>query len=372
MSRLVVFILVALMWLTAAAGGEEQVPGFKPYLGLALPYPEKSPEWIVAFDRNQFVPDGYYAARLKIDKKGKVREVIYPADSSLYLDPLKDKKKDIRFHFLEGRELEFPLTVPVLLEYSGPTMRKTARLHFPISTELLSDTALLNEFFDLNDIGLPRLIAMPPVFYQFDQEREEPQCYTISALITLDEQGELTALEYPIKGQNHMTHQIQSSLIRAEFEPARIGRDNIVSEFFLTFRVFDNLRFPYSPFLPVDTTRDRTFTENFFMIRYLNPDDISICALPRRYGAGKIPMPQALRHLRGNTTIRLAIGLNGRARVLSNAISPGRITVPQEIVRLTTWYPAVNNRGERENYIGHVKVKLDGGAHIVGIPEWLK
>lgn len=373
MFRLSAFIIVLLIWLSVPAAGGGQAPGFKPYLGLALPYPKDIFEWTVEFPQDQKVRDGLYAARLMVDEKGKVQEVTYPEDSALYLEPLEKKKKDISFLFLDGRRLKFPLIVPVLVEYFGlPLNKKTARIRFPVSADTLSDTTLLAEFFVFNEITPPAVKAMLPVFYYFDREREEPQCLTITALVFLDEQGRLTALEYPFEGQDRMTHQIQCSLIRAEFEPARIGKESLASEFFLTFRVFDNMHFPYSSFLPADSTRDRLFTENYFMIRYLNPRDISIGALPRRYGSGKLPMPREFRHLREKMNVRLAITPNGKARVLSSAISPGRNTVPKEIVRLTNWYPAVNNKGQRENFIGIVKVKLDGGAYIVCIPEWLK
>ncbi|MCP4567400.1 MAG: hypothetical protein GY841_07460 [FCB group bacterium] len=348
------------------------MPGFKPYLGLAMPYPEEIPEWKVDIDKKLIVRNGFYAARLIIDDKGRVREVPYHADSALYFEPLDKKKKDIRFRFLEGRKFEFPLTIPVLLEYSSFSLNiKLVRLHFPVSAETPSDTTLLAEFFALNGVYLPALKDMLPVSYYFDRGRDEPLCLTISAMVTLDKEGQLTALEYPLEGQDQMTHQIHSSLIRAEFEPARIGQESIASEFFLTFRIFDNLRFPFSPFMPVDTTRDRLFTEDYFMIRYLNPGDISIFALPQKYGSGKIPMPREFRQKREELNFRLGISQNGKARVLSMVNSPRQHTAPEEIARVTSWYPAVNNAGYKISFSGIVKVKLDGGAHIVCIPEWL-
>jgi hypothetical protein len=370
---LAISIPALLLMASILAAEDDKIPGFSPYMGLSVPYPETIPELTVKHPGDRRINNGFRAACLVIDTQGKILDMVFPEDSARWFEPLVNKREEMRFGFLEGRKLKDTLKVPVQLEYYGPAKNKSVRLHFPVSQDMVSNKPLLEEFFDINNIKPPAVIDLPPVNYKVDRAKKEPDYLTVTVLVSLDENGELLDLAYPVPGQDQMTHQIHVALINAEFEPARINDQPFACNFLLTFRIFDNVKYPFSPFQPRDSTRTPVVTEKYFMTRYFNHRDMSVPALPRRFASGTILSPEHGPRVHGWLVATVGINAEGKVSFVSASHrKTRRARAAREILMTTTWYPAIDWRGEAELFSGKIRVEFNRTRHVVYIPEWIE
>ncbi len=370
---LAISIPALLLMTSLLAAQDDKIPGFSPYMGLSVPYPETIPELTVEPPGDRRITNGFRTARIVVDAQGKVRDLVFSEDSAYWFEPLVNKREEIRFGFSEGRKLKDTLKVPVQLEYYGPAQNKSVRLHFPVSQDIVSNKPLLEEFFDINNIKPPAVIDLPPVNCKVDRAKREPDYLTITALVSLDENGELLDLAYPIPGQDQMTHRIHVALINAEFEPARINGQPFACNFLLTFRIFDNIGYPFSPFQPHDSMRTPVVTEKYFMTRYFNHRDISVPALPRRFASGTILSPEYGRRVHGWLVAEIGINTEGRVSFVSvHHRKTKRASAAREVLMTTTWYPAADWRGKAKLFSGNVRLEFNRTRNVVYIPEWIE
>ncbi len=367
-------MIAAMLPLWGAAASAEDAVSVEPslYLGLAVPIPDSVPAMILVPSAGGAVPNGSYPAVLLVKKNGKIKKVLAGPDSTRFYEPLTAISNKIRCRFLRGRKLHFPVAVPVRLEFSNNGGSQKAALRFPISTDLVSDTMLLFEFYERNRVTPPSVTIMPSLFYRFDHTGKEPVCLTMTAHMALDEGGRLVDLSFPGGAPGSMNHQVQVALMNAAFAPASLDGRGWPCEFWVTFRLFDNVRYPFTPSAPTDTTRTPSVTERFVMTRYFNPRDISICPLPRRYPSGIILTSENLYGARGTVRALVQIDSEGEVSGISIAGASTRLTqAARKAVKLTQWYPAVGPTGERESFSGAITLELDGSAQVVYIPEWV-
>jgi hypothetical protein len=366
-------IMALLLMASPLAAEDDEVPGFSPYMGLSVPYPDTIPELIIKHPGDRRIINGFRTACLLIDAQGKILDLVFPDDSIYRFEPLVNKREEMRFGFLEGKKIKDTLIVPVQLEYYGPAQKKSIRLHFPVSQDIVSNKPLLEEFFDINNIRPPAVIDMPQVNYKVDRAKREPDYVTVTALVYLDENGELLDLTYPIPGQDQMTHQVHVALINAEFEPARINDRPFACNFFLTFRIFDNIKYPFSPFQLSDSTRTPVVTEKYFMTRYFNHRDISVPALPRRFASGTILSPEHGPRVHGWLVATVGINVEGEVSFVSASHRKARrARAAREVLMTTTWYPAIDWRGDAKLFSGKVRVEFNQTRYVVYIPEWIE
>ena len=360
----------------ACSGGFAKGPAEDPvttYLGLSIPYPDSIPIHPYLLKRRMF---GSHSMMIYfiVDKKGKVKKVDYPSDSGIFIEPLVKYLKKIKFSFTPGRDLDFPLKVPVEAIITGSgQMNAAVRLKFPVSPGIVSDPELLAEFFECNGVKPPQVVEIPPLFYRIVNPRNGPDYLIITARVFLDERGQLQEISYPIPGQDDGIHQVQVAIMNARFRPAEVKSRPTACDFLLTFRIFGNLKYPYSPIQPPDSTIKSPFTARYFMMQYYNAADIVAPALPRNHGSGLIQAAMLARGRTGIAEVFVRIDSAGMAdRVLVVNAMPGIADKAEKAIRLVNWYPARDHRGIARPFAGRISIVFDDSMRIVYIPEWLK
>lgn len=350
------------------------IPDFPLYLGLAVPLPDTIPAMSVLPSPARYVPNGEYRLMLEVDKKGRVKKLRFPADSAWCYGPVTAVQGRIRFRLLGGDKIDFPVKVPARLSYVNEgTGGRVVRLQLPISADSISDGPLLVRFFEENAITLPAVTALPPISFQLPRDLKPTDCRTITALLTLDKKGNLEDLSFPFPEGEGMTHPIRSALINGTFQPAAKKGKPFPCRFLVTFRIFDNLRYPFSPFAPPDTAGVEPVTAEYFMTSYYNPLDIALYPLPRSSAAGVIRAGAFARGYIGTLRGEVMIDPEGNmARAMIRGAGQKLEDMARKVLRLTDWYPARNNRGEAIWFTGPVSIRFDGTSNVVYIAEWLK
>lgn len=373
---LLIFALAA-----GIASAENPTPASAPvaadfplYLGLAVPIPDIIPEMSLPPSPPRHIPNGEYALTFEVDQKGRVKKNRFPSDSAWCYGPVEAVRKQIHFRFLGGACIDFPVKVPAKLCYANEgTGRRTVRLRLPISADSISDSSLLDRFFADNRITLPAVTMLPPIYYQLPPDGKPADCQTITALVAIDETGALEDLSFPFPEGAGMTHPLQSALINGAYRPAAIKGKPFACRFLITFRVFDNLRYPIAPLTIPDTARVVPMTAKYFMTTYLNPRDIAIFPLPRSFADGVIRAGAAPRGYIGKLHGEITISPEGTVgRTTVRGTRPELEDMARQVFRLTDWYPARNNRGEAIWFTGYITIEFDGTPNVVYIPEWVK
>jgi hypothetical protein len=266
------------------------------------------------------------------------------------------------------------VSLPVELHFKGKTFEtKKVEMRFPIRPDQTSDPDLLMWLFEANSVLPPEPTRLPPIYYNVHPERKDSPYHTVSALLSLDEGGDLLEVTFPIKGQDIMTHPVLITLIGGEFEPAFINGEPIASKFILTFRIFDNLKYPISSLYETDSINAENATRKHFLTQYYSTKDISIYPLPRKYPFGSIHSAKLGQGSGGFADLKINIDPEGMVSgVFVLRASSGLRDKARDIIRLTRWYPAINYLGENQGFSGKVRLQFDGSTRVVYIPEWLK
>ena len=351
-----------------------QIDDFSRYLGLAIPVPAKIPELKIHDMLAYPVPVGQYKAELLVDKKGKVEKVSYPEDSEFVYKPLLEKYKDIRFNFLDGSKIANKIIVPIKLKIEKKNgLQKSLKLIFPVSSDMVSDTVLLNSFWEINDVEPPSLQTIMPIFYRVTVQDPPDKYQTITALISLDENGKILDIRYPLESQKDNNHYVHVALMRARFNPGRLGNNTIPCEFLTTFRIFNNLNYPLDIMAEPDTTRPVPITRKYFYLIYYNERDIYMPALPHENPYGYLPGGNKNNQDLGVLNIGVTINEKGR---LIRCAGPHVLTqsgkMASHLLRVMSWYPAVNHCGESVRFTGKMTLNFNKGSRIVYSPDWLE
>jgi hypothetical protein len=343
------------------------------YLGLAVPIPDTIPALTLPSSMSHHIPNGTYWLTLVVDKKGHVKKLRFPADSAEYFAPVKEVYRQIHFRFLSGGKIGFPVNVPVALEdvHAG-AKDQIVTMRFPISPDSVSDAPLLNRLFAENKIVPPAITYLPPVYYRLTAKMKPVDYATITARVSLDAAGTLESLEFPFPGGEGMTHPVQAALIHAAMTPALKKGKPFPCSFYITFRIFDNLRYPFTPFLPGDSAVRAPITGRYFMTMYLNERDIAIPPLPRRFADGVINAGVSTLGIIGTVRAKVMIDPDGAMGRVDIAGGQNDLAAAaRRALQLTEWYPARDNRGETRWFSGAITVTLDGSSRVVYKPEWI-
>jgi hypothetical protein len=375
MFRVLIFALVIIIAGAPAGYSAEQREAeiVTPYFGLSMPVPDTLPNLALENKKGVRLLNKEFIAVLAVDDGGQVREVEYDADMTDYMKPLVKGLKKISFQFTEGYSLDFPLRVPFEIKFSGVVGGgKKARLKFPLAPDTTSDAALLETYFKQNDVDPPGVIDIPPIFYRVEPQSDDAEYLTITARVFLDESGQLRDIRYPIPGQDIMTHAVQMGLMNARYAPARIKGRPTAADFLLTFRIFDNLKYPFSPLRQADTAEIEPITAGYFMTRYFNTVDMGIPALPRTHGYGYIHTAPLAHRRTGTAEADLRIDTVGAVRGVSVVrASPGLTEIIAPVVKLIGWYPARDRMGRPEPFAGRILLKFEAAPKVVYNAEWL-
>lgn len=355
----------------AADNSPEQV--VTPYFGLAMPYPDTVPTFVVTPEKGTPLTNRALTAWLSVDEKGRVKKVDYASDLAAYLKPIEPELKKMAFHFMPGVDPGSPIEVPVRVTYSTENQtEKKVTLDSPVSPRLVSDTSLLSLFFDRNGIVPPGLIDLKPLFYKVYPNRQESDYLIITARVFLDENGVVQNIVFPIPGQDVMTHAVLMAIMNAEFRPARIGGRTLPSDLLITFRIFDNIRFPFSPFYPGDTSEAVPISSHYAVSLYYNTADMALPPLPRTHAEGTIQAANLARGRLGTAEVNIRINAEGNTVAVSVIrASPQTRDVAGKVAKLIQWYPARDTSGVAEAFVGTVNLVFNNSPKIVYIPEWL-
>jgi hypothetical protein len=371
-------ILLVILILCSVSSGfsNENTDDFKPYLQLAIPIPKENYDFLSGRSGQRRFQHSLYTILLHVDKKGRVEHIEYPeeltADGQDWNEPLGD----VKFNFLNGTMLDFPIIVPVKMSITGSVSGDFVRFRFPISQSLRTIPHLMDQFFELNGVQFPRVIDFWPVAYMVDTKRLENVFPTVTALVEIDSTGDLKDLHYPIKGQDQSTHQIHVALINAQYEPARIQDKPIPSEFILVFRIYDKIEYPFSPTRPKDTIAPFAGAEDFFMSQFYSFDDILTVPVPRNHRDGKVASKEYGEKFNSRRRYSIIIDTAGNVDMVHlMSDSPRRsekvVAAGEKILSQISWYPAVNKEGNYTRFAGQVILIFDGTHQVVYIPEWL-
>ncbi len=369
-----VFLIALLAGLVAglpAMAQEKSPSGIVRYLGLAVPYPDTLLE-------NPEVPAGggvrfpeTVRAWLTVDSSGTTRTVTCADDSAVYIDPVRAELEALHFSFTPGIDISPTLSIPVTINFSGRTTTGwNVKMLFPVSAEQATDSVLLKEFFAANGVEPPRITAMMPIKYGIAFDQEKLRYWTITAQVSLDAEGDLMDITYPIAGQDAMRHPVQMALIRAEYTPTRLKGKPLATDFLVTFRIFDNIKYPFSP-LDLTDTADVPLAARYFMTYYYNENDISLYPIPRRPADQTLQSSQ-LGRLTGFAEVTVDIDTAGTvtgARV-GRTVERTRHAA-YKAARLLQWYPAIDVRSQPTDFTGEIRFDFVGSPKIVYIPEWI-
>lgn len=169
-----------------------------------------------------------------------------------------------------------------------------------------------------------------------------------------------------------MTSKILVALIYADYAPARLRGEPFACQFILTFRIYDNVKFPIAYSQPVDSGQSYNITRKYFLTKYFSDLDISIFSLPRNFATGIISGGTLARNINGEIRGRIRIDSTGRVRDFRMSSSRSELAQnARKIINLTRWYPAVNNQGEAVSFSGRVRMKFSRDSKVVYIPDWL-
>jgi|GEM_PF-3600556 len=374
----------------------DSIPGFKPFLGLSVPYPKGSFDTADIGSQTQNVRNREDTVFLQIGADGRVQAVkkqwpVLSAKAASKNKPdsaagrtdktpsdtaswrfIEGKLKKVTFAFTSGSRLTPPIVVPVAYALTR-TVADTliTALRFPVDSDLTTSAALLDRFFAANRIFPPRVVTLPKIFYRLNPDTAPSTYLTITARLKLSATGELADLDFPIAGQDRMTHQVQLALMHAKFKPFQIGKKALPCQFILTFRIFDNIVYPYSPTIPIDSSKTRTVTEARFMTSYYSTRDIWMPPIPRNFAGGVIERSTGTDFV---GEIRVSVGIDSAGNLVRASTGSGSSPLAGpglRAVRSVTWYPSVGRDGRYQNYEGRVRLIFDRVPKIVFIPEWL-
>jgi hypothetical protein len=346
---------------------------FKSFLGLALPYPEGDYIDTIAYDNNTPFRDRSISVQLIIDETGRVQDLTCHPDSTDYVNPVSDRLKDIQFVLTPGRKTDFPFIVPIYLSVRSLTdNRIVAAVEFPIKPDLTTDSIMLNDLFAANRISPPGIDFLDQIFYKVDAEREKYDYTTVTAHVTLDSLGEPIDIDFPIPGQDKMTHYAFMALRNAKFSAPAMKNTPFASGFFVTIRFFDNIRYPFSPHVIEDTLKKPLITEDHFMTVYYHPNDISLPPLPRKHPGGYIHSGKYGRMSLGIAEAHISIDTAGQvSRVSVISASPRLRDIIAPTVKLLTWYPARDNQNRTQPFSGRIFLNFKGNSRIDYSLDWL-
>jgi hypothetical protein len=375
MFRAIIFALAVILAGPPAGYSAEQPEAeiVTPYFGLSMPVPDTIPPLTIENRKELRLLNKEFIAVMAVDGGGEVRKIEYDSVMAEYIKPLMKDLRKISFHFTDGHALDYPLQVPFEIRFSGvPGGGKKVRLKFPLAPDTTSDASLLDSYFDRNDVDPPEVIDIPPIFYKVDPQKDNAEYLTITARVFLDEKGQLQNISFPISGQDMMMHAIQMRLMNARYSPARIRGEPKAADFLLTFRIFDNLKYPFSPLRKGDTTEIEPITAGYFMIRYFNPLDMAIPALPRTHGNGYIHTAPLAYRRTGTAEVVLRIDSEGKIKGVSVARATQRLTdIIAPVIKLIDWYPAKDRMGRPEPFVGRIFLTFEASPKVVYNAEWL-
>lgn len=373
MTRILRDFLLCILLTAAVYPGDADSGKIPKYFGLAIPYPENDPVLVLPDTVTTEFGRRRYEINLTVDSTGTINELQWVSDSAFPLTVLADDMKNIRFQFLPGRDIPAPHIVPISMIKPGRRVRgDTLSLTFPVSPEITTDSVLLREYFELNDIDPPRVTNLPPVNYIFDVYDTTARCWTVTMLVSVDETGQLHDIVYPNPVQKSMAHHVHVAVMHASFEPARLGGKPFAAEFLLTFRVFSNIDYPFSPFQTKDTTVPPLITTRYFMTHYYNENDISIFPLPHNHARGFIRGTKFADYPPGSAHVLIGIDETGKiSRLVVQRCREELLQPAYDAAWQMSWYPATDPSGKPIEFTGRMLLEFTGSTRVVYIPEWL-
>ncbi len=359
--------------ISPVAADDDFLDSYEPYLGLAVPVVEVIPSMPPVPEEIKRTQSGFHEAILLVDRSGRVKKTLFPTDSAVFFQPLLQVWKDIRFRFLDGVELETPVKVPVILEYMSMRRSMSIRIRFPIVEGVVSDERLMNRFFDLNEIVPPRLVDMPAVDYLLDSQQKENDYISFLAQIDIDTTGAISDLKFSIRGKHDLTHQVLVALINADIKPATIHGRPFPTQLLLVFRIFDNIHYPFSPTEPFDSLSRAPYSEKYFMSICHHLADCRLNPIPRHYASGEMPNSSKETGIVSYFT-EVIIDTTGEVSPIMPLRGSSSSKIGDHVarlLRLTNWYPAKDEFGQKRKFSGIIRLEFRDGRRVVYTPEWL-
>ncbi|MEZ5358561.1 MAG: hypothetical protein R3F48_06980 [Candidatus Zixiibacteriota bacterium] len=321
-----------------------------------------------------------FSVNLTVDKSGRVTDIAYPSDSVPDLKCFKKAYEKIEFTMLEGAvTVAAPAVVPVKARLVWQD-KDNGRLmfDFPVrqdsAGQLFSDTLLLTEYCRLNGIERPGLKSAPPISYLLPAKPKDGRYLIVTALVSINETGAVRNIIFPFESMREGQHQVFATLLHSEFEPLRVGGVAYNSEFYVTFRLFDNIKYPFKPIISGQFDSTATHAQKYFVTEYLNPNDMSLCPLPREFPHMSMPMSGLSTRARpGFGWVEVNIDTTGQvvsARKLNASEVIGNHI--QGIAGRLTFYPAVDVTGKPIPFTGKMRIEIDKEKNVVYFPEWLR
>jgi len=336
-----------------------------------LPYPHDLPVFFSDVRKPYFTGDKIIPLKLKIDKKGKVKEIKTerPADSSFmkytyaYLNQLsfepalRNNKKSNAF-------------INILLQLNP---RITApEFYFPVdSNKTIIDTDLYINSLRSNKYILPSIISYPSIFSDVKKADSIIIYPFVMLKVKLDKNGRLEAIVDDLSTATSIKEQVESALLYAELKPAVINNKPVSTEFLLLLSIFPFISYP-TPVWKLENYNDMRFVDKYFIrILPLEVDFISK-PIPKRIPADIFPINLINTNEFGKPTAVITIDTTGIVKNIRFSDQNKIISKDlRKLLKDLVFYPAIDREGKAVNYNGSVSFEIINNSNIRISYNWL-
>ena len=362
----IITILFLLVLLAFATPRVESQKTFQ----ISLPYPESLPFFKTTLNRPYTTHERYIAFILKIDKKGKIKDInaensedfrflryVEPYLKELQFTPakIKDKKSDALIN----------ISIHIHPKIAAPDF------NFPIdSTGTIIDNDLYLKSLKSNNYLLPSIESFPSVFAHFNKDASHLYPFILFRIKT-DETGRVEAIEREVSTIPSLDEQIASAILYAKFKPALIKKAPRSSQFLMMVSLFPTNSFPTREW-KMENYQSMKLIDKYF-IRIL-PLEVNILSkpIPRRIPADTLGLNLLSQNFAGKISAYITIdstGTVGRVRLsLSNKKIRDELT---ELIRNLSFYPGIDRQGKAIDYSGNIDFEIINATNIRINYNWL-
>nr|MBN2278875.1 hypothetical protein [candidate division Zixibacteria bacterium] len=355
-----IFMIVVLTW------GGPYGQAFE-LLGVEIPVPDRAFEPI----EGENIPASRYPLEYNLhfflNESGRVDSFQYWPDSRpVYIENIRGSLENLEFHpaIRDGKTI--PFIVPASITFETKYGRPGVRFQFPVDeTECRKDRFLLDSMMFLNDYRMPGLAGFPSYYCRFSNGRDTGMYPYVVYRVDLDTAGDLVDYEKIFIGKPDFTAATDKALLYARFTPTVAGEIKIPSKIYLTIRFFPSILYPTREWLPPESSGDRSLPELFRLETAAYLDSIINPPFPINIQGGQYHNTELIQF---SDTVDVTVGIRNNGRVKS-VVFEKFLMDPLEnqlydVVRKLRFTPAVDTLGNRVDYLGKMKIIVDGSKKI--------
>lgn len=395
MNRIFVLIFAAILLATEAASDD-----LISDLGLIIPTPALNPDdslnpaqilalgglkadfWLLPGD---IIPTVSYPAKLELtfylSDSGEVDSLRFlPFAHDPVLNYFRKSLHALKFRpaAIDGKNIPYLLPAELFLASEkfldiSPRQRPAAILALPVIEKVgVVRRDLLEKSFSLNDVAMPRVERFPPYFCFFKIDERGLKYPFAVYKISLDSSGQLIDFSEFCSSRPECAENFGRALLHAAYTPGRIKGNNRRSEFYLTVRFFDQLKYPTREWRFDSSLSEESIYDYFRLESALAVDSIVNPPLPLGTSTGEVPFNYPVRIV---DTLRAYVKIDTLGKI--QAMSFGRSqnknldSLGRAILNELDFIPARDLLDRKVDFRGELFLRFDG-SNISRIRfEWL-